>query len=263
MIYRPFAILVAIGLLLALGSHFGLLQPVTHAFNAAIQPALAAETKTTRKSFNLINLLISIRDVNRENIELRKKNVELESQISQLKEVSHENDVLRQELKFTEQTKDQYIPAQLIGQTATGVIKDLIINRGSADNLKKGQAVVAQGHLVGVINAVNTHQSTVILLTNPQSLVSIMAQDSRASGVLRGGISGLTATDLLIDADVKVGENIVTSGLGGELPAGILIGQVVEVTSRKGDITKKASVRSPLDLSKLEMVFVRKVAAGD
>jgi cell shape-determining protein MreC len=89
-------------------------------------------------------------------------------------------------------------------------------------------------------------------------MIPVIGQDSRATGILRGGISGLSVTDLLIDATITTNESIVTSGLGGELPAGIPIGTIVEVQERKGDITKKASLRSPLDLSKLEMVFVRK-----
>lgn len=257
-LYRPFIIALVIGSLLTVGSHFNLIVPLTDGVAYLTEPAMAAETTAARRSVNLFTLITSIRDLQRENTELRKKNAELEAKISEYKEVSHENEVLRTELKFTQEKGADYVPAQLIGRTATGIIKDLVINRGTNDGVKAGQAVVSQGFLVGVISEASAAQSTVRLLTSPRSMISVMGQDSRATAILHGGISGLTATDFLIDAGVKAEETMITSGLGGELPAGIPVGTVLEVQERKGDITKKATVRSPLDLSKLEMVFVRK-----
>lgn len=257
-VYRPFLITFLIGLLVAVGNHFNLLRPLTNSFSLITEPAMAAETTAARRGVNLFTLFVSIRDLQRENTELRKKNAELEAKISEYKEVSHENDVLRHELNFVQEQGPGYIPAQLIGRTATGIIKDLVINRGENDGIKSGQPVLSQGYLVGVVSDVSAGQSTVRLLTNPRSIIPVVGQDSRATGILRGGISGLTMTDILIDATTKAEEPIVTSGLGGELPAGIPVGTIIEVQERKGDITKKASVRSPLDLSKLEMVFIRK-----
>lgn len=259
-LYRPFIITTIIAVLMLAGGRFGLMKPLTSAFSSLIQPVLAAETSATRKSFGFFGIIAEMRTIYSENNELRKKTAELEAELSNLKEVKHENDILRQELKFAQESTDEYIPAQLIGRTSTGVIKDLIINRGTKDALRGGQAVIAQGYLVGTIATVSVNQSTVMLLTNPRSMLPIVTQDSRATGILRGGISGLSATDVLIDADIKTGENIVTSGLGGEMPSGIPVGKIIDITSRKGDITKKAGVRSPLDLGKLEMVFIRKVS---
>lgn len=258
-IYRPFLIIIAIGLVLAVGSHFGLVTPFTNRLTGALEPVLASEIVITKKGMTLFSIITSIRDLYKENNELRRKNVELEAKLSERQEVGHENEILRNELNFVQETKGEYLPAQLIGRTTAGIIKDLIVNRGTRDGVQVGQAAVAQGFLVGRVESVTDGQATVRLLTHPRSMTPVLGQDSRSSGILKGGISGLTVTDLLIDAPIKTEETVVTSGLGGELPVGIPVGRVIEVIERKGDITKKATVRSPLDVAKLEMIFLRKV----
>lgn len=256
--YRPFVMLIAIGVLFLFSRQvpetarlFGLINWVT-------EPVLATETSASRESINFFKLFATLRQLAQENAELRSRNLELEAQLTQLKEVEHTNAILRQELNFVQGNQDDYLPAQLIGRTATGLHKDLVINRGQGDGVATGQPVLAQGHLVGVVSATQSQQATVRLITHQRSLVPVILQDSRSTGLLQGGIGGLNLTDILIDATVNAGEAVVTSGLGGELPAGLPIGKVVATQAKKGDITKSATVSWPIDPTKLELVFVRK-----
>lgn len=257
--YRPFLITIVIGALLFIGGRYRLLGPLQDKVSTVIEPVLAAQNAGTSKSITIFSVLTSIRDLARENAALRTDNLALQAEIANLKEIKHENEVLRQELQFSKQSQDTHITAQIVGRTATGIIKDLIINRGSQDGVTVNQAVIAQGFLVGMINTVTEDQATVMMVTNPRTLVPITLQDSRSTGMLRGGISGLSVSDILIDAAANKGETVTTSGLGGLLPAGIPIGRITEVKSKAGDITKKATVTSPLDTTKLEIVFIRKV----
>jgi rod shape-determining protein MreC len=258
MFYRPFIISSLIGLLLLVSSAFGLTEPLVGLYSGLISPVLAAETVATRRGTNWLTVIQSIGTLAKENAELRTKTVALEAELAKLKEVEHENVILKAELQFTAAGQSSFISAQLIGRSSTGIIKDLIIDRGSTDGLLVGQSVVAQGYLIGTLNNVTPRTSTVMLLTNPRSLVPVLLQDNRSTGILRGGISGLVVNDLLIDAPVNRGETVVTSGLGGGTPSGLPIGKIVEVISQKGDITKKATVSSPIDITKLEVVFIRR-----
>ncbi len=257
-VYRPLAICIISGLLLLGLDRIGATHPLVNAVGLATQPVVAAEQRATQGGVTLFTLITSIKTLYKENIALRRQVAELQAKIDNLKEVEHENTILSQELNFTHENQTDYMPAQLIGRTPAGIIKDLIINRGSADKVITGQAVLAQGFLIGTVNKVEEHQATISLLTHPRALVPAMIQSSRATGLLRGGISGLEMTDLLIDAQIKAGDTVVTSGLGGQLPAGIPIGKVIDISSRKGDITKKASVGTIIDITKLEVVFIRK-----
>ncbi len=257
-LYRPYLIIISISLLLIISGQFKLLQPLVSANTAFIEPVIAAENSSTHKAVSLFSIITSIRDLARENGRLREENNNLRAELGNLKEVHHENEVLRSELTFAQKSQQELLPAQLIGRTSVGIIKDLILNQGLVHGVVVGQPVLSQGYLVGTVSSVTDKQSTVLLLSNPRSKIPVMGQDGRASGILQGGISGLTITELLADADIKSTESVVTSGLGGLLPQGIPIGNIIEVQSRSGDITKKATVRSPLDIGKLEMVFIGK-----
>lgn len=256
--YRPWFILLVTGGLLLLTRQWSLNNRLVDVIQLASEPVLAGETHVARQSINLITIMASLRDLARENAELRAGNIELAAKLTELKEVEHQNTILRQELAFTEEVKKDYLPAQLLGRSASGLHKDLVLNRGSRDNITVGQAVVAQGYLVGVINHVQASQSTVLLINHPRSLIPALLQNSRSTGLLKGGLNGLSLTDILIDADIQIGEAVLTSGLGDQFPAGIPIGKVVSIEAKKGDITKSAAIVTPIDPTKLELVFVRK-----
>ena len=257
--YRNYILTACIGLVVLLASRFGAFSLPSNLFTKPIEPVMAAEGTAIRKSVSFFDIISSIRDLARENAELQKKNRELEAEISQLREVEHENTVLREELSFSKEAKTDYIPAQLLGQTPTGIVKDFIVDKGSDDGMSGGAAVIAHGYMIGVVKTVTSGQSTVRLITHPRSIIPVITQDSRAHGLLRGGIGGLTITDILIDQETKSGETVVTSGLGGTLPSGLPIGKLVEATAKSGDITKRATLTFPVDISRLEVVFVRRV----
>lgn len=228
------------------------------AINRPLQPVLATEVSASRQSIGLGELLVNLGEIIKENNRLVGHNRELEAKLATLKEVEHENEVLRRELNFIKESPRQYLPAQLIGRAPTGAVKELIINRGQRDGIVAGQPVIAQGYLIGLIGSAGQRQSTVTLLTHPRSSIPVLFQESRANGLLRGGISGLTVSEILIDASVKNGETIVSDSLGGILPVGLPIGTVVSAVERPGDITKKARVNAPVEIGKLETVFVLK-----
>ncbi len=255
--YRSYLFAIGFALVLLMTNRFGGSPNFSNLIAVVIEPVMAAEGTAIRKSVSFFNIILSLRDLARENAGLNKRNHELEAEISRLREVEHENAILRDELKFSKESKTDYIPAQLLGQTNTGIIKDLIINKGSKEGVVSDSAVIAHGYLVGVIKSVEINQSTVRLVTHPRSMIPVITQDSRAHGQLRGGIGGLIITDLLIDQPTSPGETVVTSGLGGSLPSGIPIGTLIEATARSGDITKRATLTFPVDLSRLEMVFIR------
>jgi rod shape-determining protein MreC len=256
--YRPFVFVAIIGLVFLALSRQSVTRPLVNGVLFLTEPVVAAETETARHGINLFSIITDLKSLAKENADLAAKNRELEAQLAQLKEVEHENSILREELSFTSESKEAYIPSQLIGRTTGGAIKDLIVNRGQRDSVSVGQMVMAQGYLIGLVSHVDERQSTISLLTHPRSIVPVLVQESRATGLLRGGIGGLTMTDLLIDAEVKAGDTVVTSGLGGGLESGVIVGKISAVNSRSGDITKKATVSSPIDITKLEMVFIRK-----
>jgi rod shape-determining protein MreC len=138
----------------------------------------------------------------------------------------------------------------------------LVISRGSRDGVKLNSVVVAPAGVVGHVYDVGLTTSAVLLLTDSYSAVGAMVQrpQSRAIGVCKGSREPLVSMLYLArDADVKVGDIIVTSGRGGDrgiYPSGLPIGTVVEVQNDASGSTRHVSVKPAVDASKLEEVYV-------
>ena len=154
--------------------------------------------------------------------------------------------------------------ARVIGRSSEAWSQTVIINKGSDDGVSTGQTVMGTSGVVGQIVSTSSHTATVRLLTDPQSGAAAMVQSSRAEGILRGSLVGLLyLEDLDADAEVNVGDVVVTSGLGGSYARGLIIGTVVKVDAQQGDTSRRAVV-SPNDaISTLEDVLVVSSVGSD
>lgn len=206
----------------------------------------------------LVKDTFHFRSIVRQNADLVKENLDLQSKLAKLTEVSFENEILKKELGFMQsQDLSKTVPAAIIS-ISNGYLKSVVIDKGEKDGLKVGDAVISQGVLVGTISNVRQNNSDVLLVTDFNSLVPVILQNSRGTGLLRGGLKGLVVEQIPLNISLQKGENVVTSGLGGQIPAGILVGKTGEVISKEGEIFQKNSVSTPVDFSRLEVLFVIK-----
>ena len=202
--------------------------------------------------------IFHFRNIVRQNSDLVKENLELQSRLAKLSETGYENEILKKELGFMQsQDLTKVVPAAIIGQS-NGYLKSVTIDKGEKDSLKKGNAVISQGVLVGTVSDVRPNNSDILLITDFNSLIPVILQNSRGTGLMRGGLTGLTVEQIPLNITLQKDENVVTSGLGGQIPAGILIGKAGGVISREGEIFQKIEVSTPVDFSRLEVLFVVK-----
>jgi rod shape-determining protein MreC len=118
-------------------------------------------------------------------------------------------------------------------------------------------AVVTDEGVVGVTSGVALSYSHVLLVVDPQSQVQSFAQRSRARGAVRGRSNGLCTLDYVLrDADVQVGDTLITSGLGGIYPRGLLVGSITAVAHEPPEMFKRVEVKPAVEFSSLEEVFV-------
>jgi rod shape-determining protein MreC len=117
--------------------------------------------------------------------------------------------------------------------------------------------VVSQQGLVGRISEVIANAATIQLITDPGISINIRLQESGAEAVLGGSITGEVELELIPqDATVETGDLVLTSGLGGNYPPSVLIGQITGVRKRPFDLYQTASVQPIVDFSKLNIVLV-------
>lgn len=200
---------------------------------------------------------ISLVNVHKENDILNKENGQLRLDNSLLQEKVAEYERLKKLLRFREFSKLDSIACNVIGRNITGYLKYVIIDRGSDDGVKRKDPVISYSGLVGMVTEVNKGTSKVEVVLNPGSNVSVINSRTRTVGIVRGDGRGSMAVDFYdrLD-DVKPEDILITSGLGGVYPKGIIVGQVDEVEDVEVGLFRNLKLTSNVDFYKLENVLV-------
>lgn len=257
--FKSFAIFfVAIGLiLLALG---GYLSPVLVTLS---RPILGAQEWISSRYIAVNQLVNAPQDVE----ELRVRNIELENEVSRLQsqivilqEQLDESQGLEELLGYARRRPEfQYAAAAVIGKDPSPFLHYIIIDHGSDEGIRRGMPVVTQSGLVGRIDAVTAGAARVQLITDPGSVVNVKLQSQKVNAQIIGSITGEISLEMVPqDTNLEPGEVILTSGLGGNYPADILIGQVITVRQFENELFQTATIQPIVDYSQLQAVLVIK-----
>lgn len=196
--------------------------------------------------------------VSRERLEaLEQQNEELRARLAELEEARQENERLRALVEFAEERKLAKLGARVIRRPVSIWEGVIVVDRGSVDGVEPGMPVIAAQGLVGQVAEVSPNSATVRLLTDQQSGVAAMIQSTRATGVLRGSVDGELSLDFVDRAQLPlVGDVVITSGLGGVYPTGIVVGDVTDVDDRRGELYPRVTVESRVPVDRIEEVFI-------
>ncbi len=195
-------------------------------------------------------------DARQRNLALDRENRELRSQLQQVQEISLQNDRLRKLLAFVDDLDLPALPAQVIGEDASNWARTVVIDKGTRAGLRNGLPVVAAEGVVGRIIKTSPGSSRVLLITDASSAIAALVQRTRTRGVARGRGDNLSVEYALRDADIQVGDLLVTSGMGGVFPKGLPLGLVESVEKDQFDLFQRVQVTTTADFSHLEEVLV-------
>lgn len=203
------------------------------------------------------SIFAEISNLHKDNRRLGEELIQSKVDGAMLEEYQQENTTLREALGYKNSHPEiKLLPAEIIGFDPTNFYGTLLLDRGSTDKVAVGMAVINLGVLVGKIDQVTPDSSRVLLITSKDSIVQVMLESSRTTGVLKGGIAGMTLENIPLDTPIADSENVITSGLGGKLPKGIFVGNAGAEISAKSDIFKTIEIKSPINFSKLENLFI-------
>jgi rod shape-determining protein MreC len=198
-----------------------------------------------------------------ENKQLKKRLDKLASLEAQVHLLEEENQELRDILDKKESLRDfKPIQASVIARNPDQWHEMIIINRGKVHGIKVNMAVITSKGLLGKVKTVSQFTSTVQLLStmDPKYRISAIVQgDKEIYGLVEGFDDKrelLLIKSIPIDAEIKKGQNVITSGLGGIFPEGLLIGKVVEVMADQYGLNQTAYVKPGANFYDIENVIV-------
>ena len=194
-----------------------------------------------------------------ENENLKNKISELEQAQRELEIIKAENATLKEYMNLTEKYASyKTMPAYIIGKDISNYSKIIIINVGKNEGIEVNMTVIADAGLVGHVISVTDTSAKVETIIDSASSVSSNVSTTRESIVCRGMIDSynLKAINIPTDANLVVGDNIETSGMGGIYPKGILVGTIKEVINTKNITDRYALIKTAVDFEALETVLV-------
>jgi rod shape-determining protein MreC len=248
------------------------LTPIESALQVVVAPLQRGTAQLVEGAGDLFLAVREARELRAQVEELRGQVDALGVENVRLQEREAEAIALRILLNFTAENPWAFLGADVVGQSAclhvpcgevTGqesnpYLRYLAINAGREEGVAVGMPVVTSGAVMaGRVAELGLHTSKVQLLSDPGSSIAILLQESRATGLLVGQPDGsLRIVYIPQDEEVQVGDIVLTSGLGGALPRGLVVGQVAEVQRLEFALHQEAVVRPAVDYQRLELLLV-------
>lgn len=166
-----------------------------------------------------------------QNRQLREENARLVQWVQEARRLGVENATLRAQLEYVPDKRSQFLTARVVADTGGTFFHSLLINAGSRQFIRRGQAVIWQGGLIGRIAEVGQRTSRVLLMTDINSRIPVVVESTGDRAIVRGDNSTRPVLQFLPDnSPISPGDRIVTSGHGGVYPPGLAVGIVAEAS---------------------------------
>lgn len=198
-----------------------LITPVQYFVNAPIKLIATANANLTSRQALLA-----------ENATLRAKQLLLQAELQKLIALESENTELRALLASSNRNKnDKVTVAQLLAVNTDPLISEVVLDKGEHEGVYVGQPVLDASGIMGQVSQIGSFTSRVLLLSDPRSAIPVQNVRNGVRGIVagRGNLEKLLLTDIPVTIDIKVGDLLVSSGLGGHFPAGYPVGVVSRI----------------------------------
>lgn len=203
-----------------------------------------------------VTQITKVRNIWRENKDLRSEVARLGMDNAELREKSLENQRLRELLQFKERVAFDLVPSEVVAQSPGRVSTSFILQVGGADGIERNMPVVSIHGAVGKVISIARHSCQVQLLSDPNCRIGVMLQRSRIAGILESEDGRKYKMRVQEHADVAIGDKIITSGYGGIFPKGLRVGTVKGIQMDDLKIYKELRIGLFVDFDYVEEVFV-------
>lgn len=236
------------------GGRFGVFHQLTL---EALGPLQSFFTKVSLSTTKLKDKYVSLLNLQEENDQLRLELAKVREQLDEYSAAYSRNRFLETALEFKKQNSFPKRMARVVGKDPSFWFKTLIVDRGENDGVVTGMVARTSLGVVGQVVQVSDNYSKILLANAPSSAIDAIVQNSRVRGILKGaGEQGYILHYVLKNAEVKVGDKIVTAGIGGVFPSGITLGTVSKVHAKRRGMFLDIVVEPAVDFARLEFLYI-------
>src|SRR5947208_16539412 len=252
-----FLVFLGVALLLLPESRQESLLVIGRPMAAVIALPLRAMESANQTIDAFVNRYLALQHVREENRALQQHIARLQEENASLRETAVAAARLRDLLELQDQLPYPTIAAQVIGRDPTNWYRSLVIDKGRKDGLSADMGVLTPAGAVGRIVKAYDRFSIVLLLNDLNNAITGLVQRTRDEGIVEGTEKGLARIKYLpLLSTVKVGDQVVTSGLAGGFPRGLPIGTITKIERREAELFLSAEIALDADFTKIEEVLV-------
>jgi rod shape-determining protein MreC len=224
---------------------------------AALSPVQGAINGLAENSTGFVRNYFDLVNVRRDNERLKSELALMRTNQSRMVELETENKHLADLLSLNDALGGNSIAANVIGSDANGLARTLVINQGSSSGLRVDMAVLSFQGVIGKTIAVSPHASRVLLIDDHNSALDAFDQRTRARGIVAGIVDdGITMKYVERSQDIRPDDVIITSGLDGIFPRGLLVGSIKSVSGEGPGMFLNVTIAPAVDFRSLEQVLV-------
>src|SRR5210317_2524517 len=222
-----------------------------------IGPVQTVISKASNYAGSIKARYVDLLHVREENEQLRQELLQYKTANIEYREALATNIRLQKLLDLKESLSPPTLTAEIVGKDPSLWFRTFTINRGSSDGVQKGMPVVTIEGVVGQILTSSPNYSKVLLATDPNSAVDVITQKTRVHGIVKGlGRDAFGLNYVLKSAVVEKGDFVLTSGLGGVFPKGLMVGTVSEIAKSRRGMFQKVEIEPAVDFSQLEFLII-------
>lgn len=221
---------------------------------------------TSQSIANTFSSIANFSQTKQENIQLKLKVAKLEEENRVMSDIISRMDALKNELELIQQGNFEYVNARVVSKDPGNWFNRFVVNKGSKDGVKKGDAVIygvrldgdiIEAGLVGRVVEVEETWSKVLAVIDKGSNVSFKVIRTQDNGIVSGNLDQ-KLNGILFDAksDIVIGDKLITSGMGKVYVPGLYIGEISEVYKNSEDLIKRIEVKSTIDFKNINEVMI-------
>ena len=239
------------------------------AVSAVVTPVQSFVTGVYNSARSGIEKRATIAELDQQLAELTERR-QLEATVAQMSELQKENDRLRGLLGVTTTSPEQkYIAAKVIAKESGGWFVTFTVDKGETDGVKKDDPVLNDAGLIGRVMDVKAGSCTVISIIDSRSAVAGMVERTRDNGICHGSLfvndndEMLRMNYLPTGSELNTGDRVITSGLDGIYPKGLLIGTVRSISRDSGEDDRYVVLNTAADFAHIEDVLILSMQEGN